>query len=786
MIKRYNPDKDKGLTKEQVNERIKDNLVNFNTNVKTKTAKEIILENTVTLFNIINAILAVAIIAVGSYKNLGFLLIIVLNTVISTFQELHSKSVIDKLSVVSASKIKVLREGKEEELNLDEIVLDDVILLELGNQVVTDAVIISGIVEVDESFITGESDTLTKKAGDMLLSGSFIVSGNAKARVEHIGYDNYTAKISSDTKYIKPISSEIMRSLNKIVKTISVIIVPLGILLFARQLYLTGNTLQNAVVNTVAAIIGMIPEGLVLLTSTVFAVSVIRLSKEKVLVQDLYCIESLARVDVICLDKTGTITEGKMEVVDVIPVDGETKASIGDILSSMMGATEDKNATALALREAYYQKPKWKVENVIPFSSAKKYSGVSFENGTYLIGAPEFVLKDHGKSYQKMLTNYIKKYRVLVLAKASNYEKKNEKIEALGFILLQDKVRKEAKKTLEYFKEQGVTIKIISGDNPLTVAAIAKRAGLTENLKVIDLSTLHDEKEIKEAALKYDIFGRVKPEEKHLLIRALKENGHNVAMTGDGVNDCLALKEADCSIAMASGSDAARSVSQLVLLDSNFASMPSVVAEGRRSINNLERSASLFLVKTIYAGILAFLFLFIEMSYPFIPIQLTLASVATIGIPSFVLALEPNKERVKGNFLANVLRKSAPPAFTIILNILLICMFGQTLSLSYAKISTLCLTLTGYTSFILLYKICRPFNRIRLFLFSSMFYLFIYAIFNLTTLFSITHFNTFMVFLTFLLMYLSHRLYNLFEVLVDKLIQKLSNKKEALTLIEKV
>ena len=786
MIKRYNPDKDKGLTKEQVNERIKDNLVNFNTNVKTKTAKEIILENTVTLFNIINAILAVAIIAVGSYKNLGFLLIIVLNTVISTFQELHSKSVIDKLSVVSASKIKVLREGKEEELNLDEIVLDDVILLELGNQVVTDAVIISGIVEVDESFITGESDTLTKKAGDMLLSGSFIVSGNAKARVEHIGYDNYTAKISSDTKYIKPISSEIMRSLNKIVKTISVIIVPLGILLFARQLYLTGNTLQNAVVNTVAAIIGMIPEGLVLLTSTVFAVSVIRLSKEKVLVQDLYCIESLARVDVICLDKTGTITEGKMEVVDVIPVDGETKASIGDILSSMMGATEDKNATALALREAYYQKPKWKVENVIPFSSAKKYSGVSFENGTYLIGAPEFVLKDHGKSYQKMLTNYIKKYRVLVLAKASNYEKKNEKIEALGFILLQDKVRKEAKKTLEYFKEQGVTIKIISGDNPLTVAAIAKRAGLTENLKVIDLSTLHDEKEIKEAVLKYDIFGRVKPEEKHLLIRALKENGHNVAMTGDGVNDCLALKEADCSIAMASGSDAARSVSQLVLLDSNFASMPSVVAEGRRSINNLERSASLFLVKTIYAGILAFLFLFIEMSYPFIPIQLTLASVATIGIPSFVLALEPNKERVKGNFLANVLRKSAPPAFTIILNILLICMFGQTLSLSYAKISTLCLTLTGYTSFILLYKICRPFNRIRLFLFSSMFYLFIYAIFNLTTLFSITHFNTFMVFLTFLLMYLSHRLYNLFEVLVDKLIQKLSKKKEALTLIEKV
>ena len=772
MSKRYNPDKNIGLSKEQVNERIKDNLVNFNTNVKTKSAKEIILENTVTLFNIINAILAVAIILVGSYKNLGFLLIIVLNTVISTFQELHSKSVIDKLSVVSASKVKVLRDSKEYDVNLDEVVLDDIILLELGNQVITDAIIVDGVVEVDESFITGESDTLIKKEGDMLLSGSFIVSGNAKAKVEHIGYDNYTARISSDTKYIKPISSEIMRSLNKIVKTISVIIVPLGILLFARQLYLSGNTLQNAVVNTVAAIIGMIPEGLVLLTSTVFAVSVIRLSKEKVLVQDLYCIESLARVDVICLDKTGTITEGKMEVVDVIPLDGETKASLGDILGSMMAATKDKNATAIAIRDAYYRKPKWKVEEVIPFSSEKKYSGVKFATDTYLIGAVEFVLKDHGKSYQKMLDDYIKKYRVLVLVKVNNYGKKNEERKALGFILLQDKVRKEAKKTLEYFKEQGVAIKIISGDNPITVSAIAKRAGLTEKLRVIDLSTLNSEEEIQKAALEDDVFGRVKPEEKHLLIRALKEAGHNVAMTGDGVNDCLALKEADCSIAMASG----RSVSQLVLLDSNFASMPSVVAEGRRSINNLERSASLFLVKTIYAGILAFLFLFIEMSYPFIPIQLTLASVVTIGIPSFVLALEPNKERVKGKFLVNVLKKSAPPAFTIILNILLICLAGQMFSLSYAKISTLCLTLTGYTSFILLFKICRPFNRIRLILFSTMFYLFIYAIFNLTTLFSITHFNVFMIFLAFILMYLSHRLYTFFEMLIDKLMMKLSSK----------
>ena len=780
---RLNPNVKEGLTKEQVLKQKEQGLVNFNTNVTTKSTKEIVKENVFTLFNIINFILALAVILVGSYKNVAFIIIVILNTLISTFQELHSKKVIDKLSVISESKVKVIRDEKEEEIPMDEIVLDDIIHLRSGNQIVTDCILKEGVVEVDESFITGESDTIEKKEGDMLLSGSFITSGSCYAKVEHVGYDNYTAKISKDTKYIKPISSEIMRSLNKIVKTISFLLVPLGILFFARQLFLDGNIFQNAVVNTVAALIGMIPEGLVLLTSTVFAVGVIRLSQRKVLVQDLYCIETLARVDVICLDKTGTITEGTMEVKDIIPQAHYNKTEIGDIIGNMMGCLEDDNPTAKALRNSFYHKNPKGIKKAIPFSSDKKYSGVVMEKGmTYVIGAPEFVLENHGKAYQKEIEEYSKESRLLVLAKGEYQEKTKQikKAEPIAFIELQDKIRKEAKDTLNYFQEQGVRVKIISGDNPTTVENIAKRAGLSATAKALDLSTLKSEKEIIQAAEEYDIFGRVTPEEKHILIKALKEKGHTVAMTGDGVNDCLALKEADCSIAMASGSDAARSVSQLVLLDSNFASMPQVVAEGRRSINNLERSASLFLVKTIYSCILAFLFLFIEMPYPFIPVQLTLASAVTIGIPSFVLALEPNKERVKGNFLKNVLKKAAPPALTIICNILLICIVSYLFHLSYARVSTLCLTLTGYTSFILLYKICQPFNRLRFLLFVIMFILFLYCIFNLTSLFSISHFNNLMVFITLLLTFLSHQLYTFFEQAMESMMQTTEKLKQKL------
>lgn len=771
-VKRYDPCVEKGLTAMEVEERISSNLVNFNTDVKTKSTKKIILDNVLTLFNIINIILALAIISVGSFKNLTFIIIIILNTLISTFQELRSKYTIDKLSVISEHKIKVIRDSKKLELSLDEIVLDDIVKFNSGNQVIVDSIIKKGEVLVNESFITGEEENVLKKEGDMILSGSFIVSGNCICKVEHIGYDNYTAKISSDTKYIKEVSSEIMRSLNKIVKTISFVIVPLGILLFARQIFLPNNTFQNAVVNTVAALIGMIPEGLVLLTSTVFAVSVIRLSKRKVLVQDLYCIETLARVNVICLDKTGTITEGVMEVNDVIGKD-ISKIELRNLLGSIVHVIDDDNPTAKALKNTFYNKTAINYSKIIPFSSTTKCSGIVIDDEkTIFIGAPEFLLNDY-KRYKDEVDSLTSNNRVIAVVECFNCGKTFEKQRLLGYVLLQDKIREEAESTIKYFKDQGVKVKIISGDNKNTVLNIARRAKIGDNLKAIDLSTLTSEDDIKTAALKYDVFGRVKPLEKQILIKALKDAGNTVAMTGDGVNDCLALKEADCSIAMASGTDAARSVSQLVLLDSNFDSMPNVVLEGRKSINNLQRSASLFLVKTIYAGLLAFVFLFLKEAYPFIPVQLTLSSVVTIGIPSFILALEPNRDLVRGNFLVNVLKKAAPPAFVIVLNIIFITLFGSSIGLTYAKISTLSLTITGYVSFVLLYKVCQPFNRVRLILFVLMLYLFVYSIINLTTLFSITHFDYLMIFIIFILMFLSNELYNLFEMLLNKIVNKL-------------
>ena len=762
-----------GLTTEQVEERKAHGLVNFNTEASTKSVKQIVRENVCTLFNMINIVLAIAVICVGSFKNLTFMMIIILNTLISIVQELRSKKTLDKLQVLASSKVTSIRDGEKVKLDINEIVLDDVLCFEIGNQVVVDSVIREGEVEVDESFITGEAETVFKNKGDMLVSGSFIVSGKATCQVVHIGLDNYTAKIASDTKYIKPISSEIMRSLNKIVSTISCLIVPVGILLFSRQMYLEGNTVSQAVVNTVAALIGMIPEGLVLLTSTVLAVSVIRLSRRKVLVQDLYCIETLARVDTICLDKTGTITEGCMEVVDTILKD--SNVSLEEILANLNSSLDESNPTAKALKEKFGKKETFRLKEVIPFSSKKKYSGAIYEEGAYFFGAPEFLLKSKIKKYKDEIDMYAKDYRVLVLIQAK--DKKLSGIKVLGYLLLQDKIRKEAFDTLRYFKEQGVRIKIISGDNPDTVYGIAVRAGLPRSCKKIDASTLKSDQEIIDAVEKYDIFGRVSPEQKKKFILALQSLGHTVAMTGDGVNDVLALKEADCSIAMANGSDASKNVSQLVLLDSNFSSMPHVVAEGRRTINNIERSASLFLVKTIYATILAIGFIFVEMPYPFIPIQLTLASVVTIGIPSFVLALQPNHDRVKGNFLTSVLRRAFPPAITIVLNIVVVFTASNILGFSYAETSTLSVAVTGYTSFILLYKTCLPLNPLRTVLFVTMFIAFI-AGFSFRNLFSFAHFNVVMVLVIIICIIMSHHLYALIEDTENNVIDYLERRKK--------
>lgn len=686
---RYYPDKKIGLTQEQIDNRKEQGLVNYDTSVPTKSIKRIIVENTCTLFNLMNLLLAIAVLAVGSYKNVLFILIIILNTLISTIQEIHSKRIVDRLSIVSQTKVKAIRDGEQKQVEINEIVLDDVLKFQTGNQIATDCTILEGEVEVNESFITGESNLISKKEGDLLLSGSFIVSGSCISKVEHIGEENYTYKISSGAKYVKKVNSEIMKSLNQIVKTVSIVIIPLGLILFFHQMQINDGNLKMSVVSSVAAMIGMIPEGLILLTSTVLAVSVIRLSRNKVLVQELYCIETLARVDTLCLDKTGTITEGKMEVKDIIPISVE-KEKMEIMLSALAQYSSDHNSTIEAIRERFKKEVNDRVKNQVPFSSQKKWSGISFEGiGSLVMGAPEFVLKEKVGEYSQMIEKYSCDYRLLVLAiSKENFEEKElpKNLEVIGFILILDKIRDEAKTTLEYFKEQGVCLKIISGDNPLTVSKIAKHAGLDHYDDYIDMTKLGQNENLEEIVQKYTIFGRVTPTQKKDLVVALKNMGHTVAMTGDGVNDVLALKEADCSIAMASGSDAARNVSELVLLDSNFEAMPKIVAEGRKTINNIERSASLFLAKTMYATILAILFVFISWPYPFMPIQLSLISVVTIGIPSFALALEPNKERIKGHFLINVISRSMPASITVVMGIILSIILSKVCEFSNRRI----------------------------------------------------------------------------------------------------
>ena len=717
-IVRYNPDCNSGLSTDQINQRKKDNLVNNDTAVPTKTIPRIFFENIVTLFNILNILLAIAILCVGSYKNLLFIGVIICNTLIGTFQEIRAKKAVDKLSLISSTKVNVVRNSKIEHIPIKELVLDDIVYLKNGNQIVSDCIVVDGKCEVNESLLTGESDPITKKKGDMLLSGSFIVSGSCKAKIEHIGNQNYAAKISNDAKYIKKVNSEIMYTLNLIIKIISFIIIPLGIMLFYKQFNIVeSNTYQNAVVHTVAALIGMIPEGLILLTSTVLAVGVIRLSKQKVLVQELYCIETLARVDTLCLDKTGTITDGNMEVINTVEIDKSFSNKINEIMSSMVYALNDNNPTFNAIRDKFGNKKVYDTIKSVPFSSEKKWSGVYFKNeGSFILGAAEFILNNNISEIEDELKEYASKNRVLILAHSDN-DFNGEDIPKdtypIAFIIINDKIRKQAKETLKYFKEQGVNIKIISGDNVLTVSNVAKAAGLDNADNYIDATTLENDEDLKQAAQKYSVFGRVAPQQKKKLIVALKDQGHTVAMTGDGVNDVLALKEADCSVAMASGSDAARNVSQLVLLNSCFDSMPKVVAEGRRSINNIQRSASLFLVKTLYSLLLSILFIFINMPYPFMPIQMTLISMFTIGIPSFILALEPNNERIKGNFFINIISKSIPAAISVVLNILSVILATNIFKLSIEEFLTISVILTGYTGLLLLFKISLPLNNIR-------------------------------------------------------------------------
>lgn len=756
----------KGLTYDQVHTRIVKGQVNLDMGVTTKSIKQIVKDNVLTLFNLLNIVLALSLFVVGSFKNMLFMGVIVTNVLIGIYQEISAKRTIDKLSIISSQKVNVLRDGEKKQIHINEVVLDDIVCLQRGEQIVSDSVVVEGKCFVNESLITGESDPICKESGDMLLSGSYLVSGKCKAQVVHVGLDNYASKISKDAKYVKKVNSEIMFTFKRIILFISFFIVPIGVMLLVRQLGVQSNTLQMAVEKTVAALVGMIPEGLVLLTSSVLAVSVVRLSKHRVMVQELYCIETLARVDVLCLDKTGTITEGSMELQDVIPVDGKCEDDVQRAISFLLAGLSDSNPVFMAIKENFKANKDAKILNSVAFSSEKKWSGVSAEgDGSYVMGAAEYVLsKEKYETIKQQVQDMSRDNRVIVVVRSSENICNDElptDMEILGFLLFQDKIRKNAEKTLKYFKEQDVQLKIISGDNPITVASIAERVGFDGADKYIDATTLETDEDILDSVDRYNIFGRVTPQQKKKLVNALQEKDHTVAMTGDGVNDVLALKEADCSIAMAEGSDAARNVSQLVLLDSDFSSMVDVVKEGRRSINNIQRSSSLFLVKTIYSFLLAVIFMFLKVQYPFMPIQLTLTSVLTIGVPSFILALEPNHDRVKGHFFSNVLRKSVPGALTIVLNIILIMTLRDIFSISAPQVSTVSVLLTGFSGLMLLFQVSKPFNFLRRVLFCSMCSGFVIAILFFRKLFSLSDLTLYMALMLGVLMVVAWLIFKL-------------------------
>ena len=717
-IIRYNPPSDYGLTKAEVKQRKIQGLVNVDKTISSKSTASIVKSNLFTLFNFINIVLAGAILYTGSYRNLMFMGVVICNLVVGIFQEIKAKRTVDKLNLMASSNTVVLRGGKKGKIRLEKIVLDDIICLERGCQIPSDAVVIEGKCEVNESLLTGESDLILKKVGDMLFSGSYVVSGTCKVKVEHIGKSNYASQLLKGSKYIKKTKSEIMTTLNKIIKIISIAIIPLGALLFYRQFVSSGSDVNSAIVTTSAALTGMIPEGLVLLTSSVLAVGVMRLSKRKVLVQDMYSLETLARVDTLCLDKTGTITQGSFEVHNHISCGEYSQEDLSKAMKMISSMLDDSGETFAAIKNAFpAEKSERRADVVVPFSSEKKWSGIYVNGyGSLIMGAYEFIFKGGCGEIEEQVKKYSSDYRVLVVACSENEildSSLPENLKPMGFILIKDKIRNNAEKTLRFFAKQGVDIKVISGDDPLTVSNIAKRVNLKNAGEFIDAKALDTPEKIKEAANKYTVFGRVTPSQKQELIKAIKEAGHTVAMVGDGVNDVLAMKESDCSVAMAGGSEIARNVSHIVLLNSDFASMPMAVAEGRRAINNIKRSSSLFLVKTIYSFLLSLLFLLISAPYPFIPIQMTLISTVTIGIPSFILALEPNRERIKGNLFGSIMKTSLPAALSVVFSIILSVSIYSVFKLSYETYSTINVVITGIIGIILIYRISQPLNFLR-------------------------------------------------------------------------
>ena len=820
-----------GLTNEEVQERIAQGQVNNNENPNTRTYKQIILENTLTFFNFLNLVLLVLVLLVGSYKNSMFVGIIFINTVIGIIQEIRAKKTIDKLAILTESKTVVLREGKKWKISTEKLVVDDLIFLKAGEQVPADAKILEGSLEVNESLLTGEADNLPKNTGDELFSGSFVTAGQACCQIIHVGSDNYASRITSEAKEFKRHNSELRNSLNAILKVISIIIVPLGAMLFYKQYYFVGDNIRDSVVNMVAAVLGMIPEGLVLLTSVALTLGALKLAQKKTLVQELYCIETLARVDTLCLDKTGTITEGTMcvEAVESYPpvydeISGEAAGNktesgeskndrtensdlvevsaaseisavsaaeaiakedgssilspreeseagtetysqedpekireIEHIMGNLLSVLKDQNATADALRARFKVSQDMELDHVIPFSSDRKYSGAAFKDtGTYLMGAVQFLFPEGNPELAEYCSGFAKEgLRVLVVAHSENVNEGTEipaGLEPIGLLLLTDVIRQEAPDTLAYFESQGVDLKVISGDDPVTVSAIARRAGLKNAEQYVDATTITTQEQMDEAVATYSVFGRVTPQQKQAMVKSLQAQKHTVAMTGDGVNDVLALKEADCSIAMAEGSDAAKNIANVVLLDSNFAAMPEIVNQGRRVVNNIRTAASMFLIKTIFSVLLSLITIFFGDAYPFEPIQMSLISACAVGIPTFLLAQENNYEKIDHTFLRHVFMNAFPAAVTItgcVFSVMLVC---QNVYHSNAMLNTACVLVTGWNYMAALKTVYAPLNTYRKVIIYSMQVIFFGAAVVLQNLLTLGSLEFGMIILVFLLM----------------------------------
>lgn len=779
-----------GLTDEEVRQRVEEGLTNRADISTDKTTKEIVISNVFTYFNLIFLVITILLIMVGSFRNLTFLPIIIGNTVIGIVQEIRAKKTLEKMSLLNAPRADVIRNGSVKQISTEELVKDDVILLTAGKQICADAVVISGNIQVNESLLTGEADEVEKTEGSTLMSGSFVVSGECYARLEKVGNESYISKLSLEAKSMGgKEQSEMIRSINLIVKWVGIVIIPIGLILFWQSHFVNGESITKSVTSTVAAIIGMIPEGLYLLTTVALALSTMKLARKKVLLHDMKSIETLARVDVLCVDKTGTITEPDMKLKEIFlcknsGADGTQTALTLDELKSLIldyaNASVDNNATMLALK-AYAADALTNNTSALhrtavsqqAFSPSLKYGSVTFSDGTYLLGAPEFIMhEDFARIEEEIIPYADKGDRVLLFARydGENVENGiNGSVTPLGFVALANPIRENAVKTFEYFKSQGVAIKVISGDNPRTVSRIAIQAGIESAESFVDAATLDTEDKIADAVNKYTVFGRVTPKQKKQLVKALQAKGHTVAMTGDGVNDILAMKDADCSVAMASGSEAAAQAAQVVLLDSDFAHMPDVVYEGRRVVNNIQRSASLFLVKNIFSLLLSLFSVILMVTYPLEPAQVSLISMFTIGVPGFLLALEQNKDRIKGHFITNVMLKALPGGLTDVIAVGALVVCGEVFCISDASIGTIATLVLSVVGFMILFKISEPLNGMKYAVIIGNIAGLVFSGFFLKKLFALTDLSNICILLMIVFGFAAESLFRNLTLLVEKL-----------------